>query len=97
MGYLPKTRKLLLTLVLTVTIFSVFAQSVGAPYFFDDRVLLRFKADPPLRLYLQSEGVHESTRVNVLLVFSTVPSPDELATLTSICRLQTFTGHVATV
>ena len=97
MGSLPRTRKLLLSLVLTITLFSVFAQSVGAPFFFDDRVTLRFKADPPLRVYLQSKGIPESTRVNVLLVFSTVPSLDDLALLTSLCSLQTFTGHVATV
>ncbi len=82
---------------MTVMIFSVFAQSVGAPYFFDDRVTLRLKADPPFRVYLESKGISESTRVNVLLVFSTVPSQDELTLLNSLCRLQTFTGHVATV
>lgn len=97
MGSLWKTRKLLLGLVLAVTIFSVFAQSVGAPYFFDDRVSLKLKSDPPLRAYLQSKEIRESTRVNVLLVFSRVPSPVELAALASLCRLQTFTGHVATV
>lgn len=97
MGPLPKTRKLLLSLVLTVTIFSVFAQSVGAPYFFDDRVTLEWKANPALRVFLRGKPTDNIAPVNVLVVFSSIPSLKDLAVLESLCRVETFTGHVATV
>ena len=80
-----------------MTIFSVFAQSVGAPYFFDDRVTLEWKANPALRVLLQGKPIDNIASVNMLVVFSSIPSLNELAVLESLCRLETFTGHVATV
>jgi len=86
-----------LGLVLAITVFSVIAQSVGAPYFFDDRVTLEWKADPELRVLLQSKPMDNVAPVNVLAVFSSIPSFNDLAVLDSLCRVETFTGHVATL
>ena len=89
-------RNVILILALSVVIFSTFAQSFGASALFDDRVLLEWKSDPALRSLLH-HGVTVSNRVNVLLVFSTIPTSYEISTLTSLCQVNTFTGHVATV
>jgi len=85
-----------LLLALGVIIFSAFAQSVKAPALFDDRVWLEWKADPALRAFLH-ERTTDAYRVGVLLVFSTIPSPYEISVLSSLCQVNTFTGHVATV
>lgn len=92
-----KTHRLLLSLVLVVIVFSVLTQSVGAPAFFDDKVTLEWKSDPALRTFLQDEAADDSPRVNVILVFSAIPSANDIMLLSSLCQVRTFTGHVATV
>lgn len=89
-------RSLILIVALSVILFSTFAQSVGAPALFDDKVWLEWKSDPALRSFLQYPPT-ASRRVNVLLVFSTIPSSYEISTLASLCQVNSFTGHVATV
>ncbi len=78
-------------------LFSVFAQSVGAIYFFDDKITLDQKANPALRVFLHDKAVGGVREVNVLVVFSSIPSSNDLAMLASLGTLRTFTGHVATV
>ncbi len=78
-------------------LFSVFAQSVGAVYFFDDRITLESKADPGLRVFLHAKATDDVRQVNVLVIFSSIPSPNDLAMLESLCTVRTFTGHVVTV
>ena len=89
------TRNLILILALSIILLSTFAQSVGAPALFDDKVLLQWKSDPALRSFLQYAPTYR--RVDVLVVFSTIPSAYEVATLASLCQVNTYTGHVATV
>lgn len=83
-------------LALSVILFSTFAQSVGAPALFDDKVWLQWKSDPQLRTFMQYKSAVPE-QVNVLLVFSTIPSAYEMSMLASLCQVNTFTGHVATV
>ena len=97
MGSLRKTQRLLLIFTLCVIIEASLAQTAGASVFFDEKVTLRWKSDPALRAYIQGKTGNDTTSVNVLLVFSTIPSANELMMLASLCELQTFTGHVATV
>jgi subtilisin family serine protease len=93
---LRENQKLLFALALVAISLSVLPQSVGASVFFDNRVTLRLKSDPPLRTFLAYRP-RDTERVNLLLTFSTPPSTIELAMLASLCRVETFTGHVASV
>ena len=83
--------------VLAILWFSVFTQSVGAPALFDKGVLLNWKSNPELRTLLHEPTSHGYGRVNVLLVFDSVPTADELTVLNGLSEIRTFTGHVATV
>ena len=85
-----------LFLTIGVILFSTFAQSVGAYALFDNRVTFEWKSDPELRSFLQLERA-DSERIDAIIVFSTIPSSYELSVLGSMCRVSTFTGHVATV
>ena len=97
MGSQRKLYYLFLTFLLATILFSVFAQSVGATYFFDDRVSLRWKSDPALRAFMSGNTLQDSALINVLLVFWTIPTSAELTVLSSLCIVHTFTGHVATI
>jgi len=96
LSHRQNARALLFLLVLSVILFSAFTQSVSVQALFDDRVWLEWKADPALRAALHYE-TENSQRVNLLLVFETPPSSYDLTVLSTICQVNTFTGHVATV
>jgi subtilisin family serine protease len=89
--------KVVFIVVLSVLVLPAFTQIVPASAFFDNKVTFEWKADPTLRTFVQSKSLSDTRHVNVLLVFSTPPSAAELATISSLSELRTFTGHVATV
>ncbi len=72
-------------------------QIVGAPFFLDHQVILDSKADPALRRFLAKSSRENSAEVNVLLVFSEIPSAQELRALHELGMVESFTGHVATM
>ena len=83
----------LLILVATSTLI----QAVGATYFFDPQASLRLKAAPGLRVFLTEPSAQTNSRVSVLLVFSNIPSLKQLTQLAEFGKLETFTGHVASM
>ncbi len=89
--------KLLSIAVLTFAAISPLVQIVGAPFFFDNRVILHSKADPALRSFLAKVPTTNSAEVSVLLVFSNTPSTQQLLALRELGTVETFTGHVATM
>jgi len=88
--------KILLVVTLTLVMLQPISQNVSA-VFFDPNVTLRLKADPGLRTVLGQIDSEDDSRVGVLLVFSEVPSAEELDAIRSIGNVETFTGHVATI
>ncbi|MGD0178096.1 MAG: S8 family serine peptidase [Candidatus Bathyarchaeia archaeon] len=89
-------RKTVAALLILVAI-STLIQAVGAIYFFDPQVSLRLKAAPGLRVFLAEPLVQTNSRVSVLLVFSDIPSPEQMRQLAEFGKLETFTGHVASM
>ncbi len=59
--------------------------------------MLRWKADPALRSFLAEASPKSQAQVRVLLVFSDVPSSEQIRELSELGKLGTFTGHVATM
>ncbi len=89
--------KLLSIAILIFAAISPLVQIVGAPFFFDRQVILQSKADPALRSFLAKTSSASSAEVNLLLVFSSVPSAQQLRELRELGRVESFTGHVATM
>jgi Subtilase family len=89
-------KKTVAALLLLVAISSLI-QAVGATYFFDPQASLRLKAAPGLRIFLTEPSAQTNSRVSVLLVFSDIPSPEQLTQLAEFGKLETFTGHVASM
>jgi hypothetical protein len=89
-------RGITVALLILVTI-SLVIQVVGATYFFSPQASLRLKAGPGLRLFLAEPSAKTNSRVSVLVVFSDIPSPDQLSQLMEFGKLETFTGHVASI
>jgi hypothetical protein len=88
-------QKVLLLTVLSLATISPLVQAVGASFFFDPQVTLHWKADPALRNFLSKTPTEDQAQVNVLIVFSDVPSSRQLQQLSALGTLETFTGHVA--
>ena len=86
-----------MSFVLVIVVFSILTESVGAPAFFDDKITLMWKSDPALRTLLHEKEAYDSPWVRVLIIFSAIPTANDIALLSSLCRLRTFTGHVASV
>ena len=89
-------RKTVAALLILVSI-STLVQAVGATYFFDPQVSLRLKAAPGLQVFLAEPSAQTNPRVSVLLVFSDIPSPKQLSQLAEFGKMETFTGHVASM
>lgn len=68
---------------------------VGAAPFFDGRLILDRKADARLRAALPDFSRNAQSRISVLVVFSSVPTADELYALRSLGSLSSFTERVA--
>jgi len=90
-------QKVLLLTVLSLAIISPLVQAVGATFFFDPQVTLHWKADPALRNFLSNTSTGSQGQVTVLIVFSEVPSSQQLRELSGLGTIETFTGHVATM
>lgn len=82
--------------LLTFATISPLVQIVGAPFLFDHQVILHSKADPALRRFLAKTSTASSAEVTVLLIFSKIPSAQELQELRELGTVESFTGHVAT-
>ena len=89
-------RKIFAALLILVAT-STLIQAVGATYFFDPQASLRLKAAPGLRVFLTEPSAQTNSRVSVLLVFSNIPSLEQLTQLAEFGKLETFTGHVASM
>ncbi len=89
--------QLLSIAVLTFAAISPLLQIVGAPFFFDHQITLHSKADPALRSFLAQSSTAITGEVRVLLVFSDLPSPQQMRELRELGVLESFTGHVATM
>jgi hypothetical protein len=89
-------RRTIVAILILVTVSSLI-QAVGAAYFFNPQVSLRLKAAPGLRQFLAEPSGRTDSRVSVLLVFSEIPSPEQLTQLMEFGKLETFTGHVASM
>jgi subtilisin family serine protease len=76
---------------------SPLVQNVDATTTFDPGLILHLKADPALRNLLAERSTTTSTEVRVLLVFSYIPSSQQIQELLSFGTLETFTGHVASM
>ena len=90
-------RRFFAILILAITLFSVAAEGVGATALFDGRVILDWKANPALKAALPDILQNSQTKVSVIVVFSSIPSSEQLHALQGLGRIRTFTGHVATI
>ena len=92
-----RAAKNIIAVLLILVAISPLIQAVGAPYFFDPQAAFRLKAAPGLRVFLAEPSALSNSHVSVLLVFSDIPSPEQMRQLAGLGKLETFTGHVASM